>query len=140
MFELQKICSRCRLQKSFEDFNFRNRSRNLKHSYCKECGKTYTQNHYRNSKKLYLQRNLKSYAQRRKIVLDAKQKPCADCGIEYPYYVMDFDHREGETKLFSLFKIHNATKKMILSEIEKCDLVCANCHRERTHQRRINTK
>jgi hypothetical protein len=37
---------------------------------------------------------------------------------------------------FSLYSIHNATKKAILNEIAKCDAVCANCHRERTHQRR----
>jgi hypothetical protein len=84
-----------------------------------------------------LKRNTASFARRRQIVIEAKQKPCADCGIQYPYYVMDFDHREGETKNFSLFKIHGATVKRILEEITKCDVVCANCHRKRTHQRRL---
>jgi hypothetical protein len=48
---------------------------------------------------------------------------------------MDFDHRRNEKKKFLLSQIHNATKKKILAEIAKCDVVCANCHRERTFQR-----
>jgi hypothetical protein len=31
----------------------------------------------------------------------AKDRPCADCQIRYPHYVMDFDHREGVEKLFN---------------------------------------
>jgi len=52
---------------------------------------------------------------------------------------MDFDHREEEVKLFN---IANLTSQRWMSvadlqaEIAKCDVVCANCHRERTHQRR----
>ena len=71
------------------------------------------------------------------MVLDAKARPCADCGILYPYYVMDFDHRDGATKSFSLHSVHRVTKRAIMQEIAKCDVVCANCHRERTHQRRL---
>lgn len=50
---------------------------------------------------------------------------------------MDFDHREGVVKKFSLYKIGGATAKAILEEIAKCDVVYANCHRERTHRRRL---
>lgn len=134
---LNKLCSKCNLVKSVDEFNFRNRARGVRHSYCRDCGKLLTQNHYKNNKALYLKRNLASYAKRRQLVVDAKQYPCADCKVQYPYYVMDFDHLDGATKKFSLYKVHNATKRAILEEIAKCDLVCANCHRERTHQRRL---
>lgn len=73
------------------------------------------------------------------MVVDAKSRPCADCGIQYPYYVMDFDHREGVLKEFSLHSVHGVTKRAILTEIAKCDVVCANCHRERTHRRRLKS-
>lgn len=64
-----------------------------------------------------------------------KSQPCTDCGEKYPYYVMDWDHRPGEEKLFNLS--HGKTRSMtaITAEIEKCDLVCANCHRIRTATR-----
>ncbi|MDQ3748589.1 MAG: hypothetical protein M3367_06190 [Acidobacteriota bacterium] len=59
-----------------------------------------------------------------------KNRPCADCEKTYPPYVMDFDHTEN--KLFTIGAgLHNYHKKVI-AEIAKCDVVCANCHRERT--------
>lgn len=63
--------------------------------------------------------------------------PCVDCGEFYPHYVMDWDHLPGETKWMSVSKMSTrCSRESILSEIAKCELVCANCHRERTHQRR----
>lgn len=47
------------------------------------------------------------------MVVEAKQRPCADCGIQYPYYVMDFDNQEGVAKKFMVCKVHNATEKTI---------------------------
>jgi hypothetical protein len=50
---------------------------------------------------------------------------------------MDFDHREGEIKKYELNAVDRMSMNTLKREIEKCDVVCANCHRERTHQRRI---
>ncbi len=62
-----------------------------------------------------------------------KAVPCADCGIEYPSYVMDFDHRDPTEKLFNIATAWNRSREVTLTEMDKCDVVCANCHRERTH-------
>ncbi|MBX7222143.1 MAG: hypothetical protein K1Y36_19480 [Blastocatellia bacterium] len=94
-----------------------------------------TRHHYRQNKQAYLEKNARAFAQRRAFVRQAKQRPCADCGVQYPYYVMDFDHRDGDEKLFALNSVDRVTLKAIKLEIEKCDVVCANCHRERTFQR-----
>ena len=63
--------------------------------------------------------------------------PCKDCGIKYPPYVMNFDHLRD--KKFIISKAMRAGYKLeiVLIEIAKCDIVCANCHRIRT-QERIN--
>jgi len=45
---------------------------------------------------------------------------------------MDFDHREGENKMFSIGSENHKSWPVVLAEIAKCDLVCANCHRLRT--------
>jgi len=69
----------------------------------------------------------------------AKNVPCADCGNRYPYYVMDFDHRPGEKKCFNLANVAGQTRismARLKAEIAKCDVVCANCHRIRTYERR----
>ncbi len=79
---------------------------------------------------------IRSKARIRRIVREAKDKPCADCGVSYPYYVMDLDHRPGEVKLFTPAQLPNASVQAALTEIAKCDAVCANCHRFRTHIRR----
>jgi hypothetical protein len=63
-----------------------------------------------------------------------KQDPCVDCNNKFPPYVMDFHHRDSSEKLMS---VANAMLRWgwdrILKEIEKCDLVCANCHRIREY-------
>ena len=69
-----------------------------------------------------------------------KDRPCADCEQTYPFYVMDFDHRPGENKKFKIaaWLARNAAKtdwSEVEAEIAKCDVVCANCHRIRTHER-----
>jgi hypothetical protein len=67
-----------------------------------------------------------------------KDKPCSDCKTKYPYYVMDFDHREGTVKSGNIAHLVNQnfwTYEKLLKEIDKCDIVCANCHWVRTFNR-----
>jgi hypothetical protein len=59
-----------------------------------------------------------------------------DCEISFPFECMDFDHRPGEEKKIEIGEKHRYRLNDILAEIEKCDLVCANCHRIRTRRRR----
>lgn len=64
-------------------------------------------------------------------------KACADCGVSYPPYVMQFDHI-GEDKDRALAVMAQAPVSLarLDAEIAKCELVCANCHAARTWQRR----
>lgn len=66
---------------------------------------------------------------------DLKDQPCMDCGGRFPPECMDFDHRDRSSKKMAVGTMMNkrASKKSILEEAAKCDLVCANCHRIRTH-------
>ena len=59
--------------------------------------------------------------------------PCADCGKNYPAYVMDFDHLRD--KSFQIGRSGFRFLTTVKREIAKCDIVCSNCHRERTHKR-----
>lgn len=66
-------------------------------------------------------------------------KPCHDCGVVYPWYVMDYDHLEG--KRFNIGNVGKALPLDVLKkEIRKCQIVCANCHRERTFRREHDVK
>ena len=63
---------------------------------------------------------------------------CTDCKIDYPYFVLDFDHLPQFEKSFSLSAAGHKDKNMyqILAEIDKCEIVCSNCHRFRTEMRK----
>ena len=98
----------------------------------RECHKRY----YLRNRKLYREKNIKRRNGLISFVIALKQKPCMDCGVQYPPYVMDFDHRDKRTKaagINQMINLHSYSKDKILAEINKCDLVCANCHRIRTY-------
>lgn len=91
-----------------------------------------------------------AYRELVEILHDAKAGPCSDCGITYPIHVMQLDHRPGTRKAFGVSSVlwgkvdagrdaaiaqHGSAKAALLLEIAKCDLVCANCHAERTFSR-----
>lgn len=67
-----------------------------------------------------------------------ESSPCTDCRQFYPYYVMQYDHLGYEVKLnhVGTMASENYSIAKIQSEIDKCELVCANCHAVRTHIRR----
>ncbi len=61
---------------------------------------------------------------------------CVDCGYAGHPEALDFDHiPERGPKLFGLGAVRMAWAT-VLVEIAKCDVVCANCHRIRTAERR----
>ena len=66
------------------------------------------------------------------------EAPCADCGVSYPPYVMQFDHL-GEDKDRDIATLTRSPVSLarLMVEIAKCEVVCANCHAERTHERRV---
>jgi len=66
-----------------------------------------------------------------------RKKPCMDCGGTFPVECMDFYHLPQFKKSFGIMQQYaNYRRQRILEEIDKCELVCANCHRIRTVARR----
>lgn len=101
----------------------------------REARKTYWDQWYQKNR----QRHIKAQRQHQRKIADVmrteKQKPCADCSIEYPYYVMHYDHVRGE-KLIEVSRMRRRFGyQQVLAEIAKCEVVCSNCHAERTHRR-----
>lgn len=62
--------------------------------------------------------------------------PCADCGKLYPHYMMEFDHREesgrAENGHRKVSELTTQRWAIVIDEIGRCDVVCANCHSART--------
>lgn len=63
---------------------------------------------------------------------------CKDCGIKNPV-VLEFDHiKPGKTTMPSHMSTRGWSLKRVKSELRLCEIVCANCHRIRTYNRRVN--
>jgi hypothetical protein len=69
------------------------------------------------------------------VVIAAKSQSCVDCGKSYHHTVMDFDHLPGCDKKFRLAAHKHCGLEKLQQELDKCEPVCANCHRVRTWNR-----
>ena len=69
-----------------------------------------------------------------------KSEPCTDCKRKFPHYVMEFDHvpERGKKRgtIATLVGASSLEAPSVKEELAKCDLVCANCHKIRTYERR----
>lgn len=70
-----------------------------------------------------------------RILFIKAERPCYDCGGMFPPEAMDFDHVSG-TKSFTISQVPWLSWDAVREEIDKCQLVCSNCHRVRTKTRR----
>ena len=75
----------------------------------------------------------------RKYLVDFLMKnPCVVCG-EDDIVVLEFDHIDPSTKKFNVSRMVSSQHHSIATiqkEIEKCQVLCANCHRRKTHNER----
>jgi len=136
----RKSCLECGEEKSITEFRSANTARAYTKPRCLECDKSERSRRYKANPSQYVENNKRNYAKLKAIVQGVKTgRACADCGEVFPPYVLDFDHRDPSTKLAKVSAlVFSGSKELLLAEIEKCDLVCSNCHRKRTHERRMS--
>jgi len=132
-----KICSKCKLSKEEHEFHARRYASGAMglQSFCKSCSSSTRNSYYKKNtvKEKAYDRNRKKKI--KEFLWDLKRKPCADCGKSFHPICMDFDHRENKKFEISDGIVNGFSKKKLLEEIKKCDLVCACCHRLRTFER-----
>ena len=105
---------------------------------CKPCMRKYSKAHYEANKERRIA-NVRAAKERlyAEIVSIKEASPCMDCNKKYPACVMDFDHRDPTMKIADVgTMIQKCNRPKLFEEIAKCDLVCSNCHRLRTSNRR----
>lgn len=58
---------------------------------------------------------------------------CPDCHLLWPWFVYDFHHRPNTEKVAAIYKLVKNVSALtrIMTEVDKCDIVCASCHRLR---------
>lgn len=127
-------CIQCKIEKTPEEYSYRYKSRGIRQSLCKICQRERGRKHYQDNKETYYDNDkARKLVVRKEVEAYKESKPCMDCKKYYRSYVMDFDHRDPSEKVAGITVMLKAgNRKKIWAEIAKCDLVCSNCHRERT--------
>lgn len=120
-----KICTKCKKELPVEEFHWRDKSKGKRRSECKTCHNSFMKEKYQDKKQTFEQ--MKS------------EQSCAKCG-ETRGYVLDYHHIDPTQKDNTIARITSNKYKIesILSEIEKCVVLCSNCHREFHHFNNIN--
>lgn len=62
---------------------------------------------------------------------------CTDCKLDYPPHILDFDHLRDKTAGLARLVRDAASIEVLKAEIDKCEIVCSNCHRHRTWERSV---
>lgn len=115
-----KVCPKCKELKDTSDFYKRyDSNRNDFSGYCKGCSNNYHTNRVKEVKiKMIIYKGGK----------------CCDCNLDYKnthYCVFDFHHLDPDTKDPNFKRIKYQKWDKIKDEIDKCVLLCSNCHRTR---------
>lgn len=139
-----KTCTACSKPKSIRSFPWKNKAKGKRAPICKLCMAEQTNAWYYANKSHH-----KANVLRRQIEIRAdlnskrasyfSEHPCVDCRETDPI-VLDFDHEDPAQKSGNVSEmIHSCFPwNVVLQEIEKCKVRCANCHRRRTHQQRMD--
>jgi hypothetical protein len=132
-------CHRCGETKPADDFAWRRKTRGQRDSFCRPCRSAYGKEHYAANRAVYIEH---ARIQKERLQLERTRylleyfasHPCVECGETDPV-VLEFDHLRD--KRFSIGQdLVRRSWTSIVAEIEKCEVVCANCHRRRTARRR----
>lgn len=64
----------------------------------------------------------------RELIIEARKVGCLHCGQLHPA-TLDFHHKDPKTKKFNLTTGKTRSRKSIIEELQKCIVLCSNCHR-----------
>lgn len=132
-----KYCRKCDTYKDFTEFNKHSSRYDGYQSQCKSCGSKNLGSHYSRNKLYYKRRNAKKKRTNRiNLYKYLSENVCTDCGLS-DIRVLEFDHLPNNNKSSEISTMisHGSCWETIRKEIEKCEIVCCNCHRIRSINR-----
>lgn len=131
-----KLCTSCDRTLPFEKFSRNKAKKDGYQTVCKECKKHYNKTYYIKTKDIH---NPKRHERRERYRKELRERyfnllkslSCIDCGIS-DWRVIEFDHMRDKVDNISHMVRTCRPWSVILEEIDKCEPVCANCHKIRT--------
>jgi hypothetical protein len=138
---MTKICDHCKLSKDEEAFSWKFKTLGVRHKTCRECMSIHQKKYFHGGAHDKHLKNVKERKDAARLV--AREyvwnylltHPCIQCGESDPV-VLEFHHRYGKDKPVGLLVSTGYSVAKIQSEIDKCDVLCANCHRRLTMKER----
>lgn len=106
------ICTKCHCEKNISEFYKNNRGDGPRY-YCKQCDDALV---------------LEQQKRRKRIFVELKGGKCQKCGYNKCIGALEFHHVNKEEKEFNINR--NLSLEQMENELQKCILLCANCHRE----------
>ena len=96
---------------------------------------------YNEANKVKIAAKKKEYRDKRNLMLfEYKGGACQHCKVCEPdqLEIYDYHHTEPTTKLYSIGYILVGSLERLMAEVDKCLLLCSNCHRK--EHARLNKK
>jgi hypothetical protein len=109
-----KTCTRCGNEKPIEEFYF-NSTKKRHHYECRGC---------------FNKRSKELHRKRKAEAVEYKGGRCVRCGYQGNSAVFDFHHLDRKRKSFEIGTCKNRSFAKLKDELDKCVLLCSNCHRE----------
>ena len=128
---MTKICSKCSIELPDDDFNWKSRDHKTRQSACKACSRLEGKSHYQRNKPLVKSKTITDARRRKNAYIELlKRFECVHCG-EDDYCCFDFHHIDPKQKESDVsIMIGSASLLRLWTEIAKCVVLCANCHRK----------
>lgn len=126
-----KVCNKCQKEKENDQFHSSKRTTDGLFVYCKQCRKEYDQKRHDKLRPQILVQKKKRKKELGEWLAAYKAKiSCVKCGFSHPAAI-DFHHRDANDKRITIgdIKSQGLSIKYLQEEIDKCDALCANCHR-----------
>jgi hypothetical protein len=134
-----KRCDHCKQEKDITEFNWKFKALGVRHDTCRECMKWFVKRYFQGSGR---EKHLEDVKERKKAArIFAREyvwdylttHPCVQCGEADPR-VLEFHHRNDSEKDDTISHMvgEGLSAERIQRELDKCDVLCANCHRKLT--------
>ena len=130
--EVTRSCAKCGASRPQSEFH---RSRTGQFSYCGDCRRAYDRRYYAERGRPARLARTRAWRIAARAWMDTLKegRACLDCGGIFPPCVMHWDHLPGHFKTAEISSmVSSRSREIVLDELAKCELVCANCHVMRT--------
>jgi hypothetical protein len=137
----KKNCNHCGLYKDEEEYNWRFKSLGVRHKTCRNCMHEFNKTYFEGDAK---ERHLQQVRERKQEARDAAREyayqyllthPCVSCGENDPR-VLEFHHVGQKDMDVAKMVAGGYSIDHIKQELDRCQVLCANCHRKVTVQER----